>query len=79
MTVKERVTHELDQFNDDELQQVADYIAFLKFRTRRSGGHLMTDGEHLAGCYAAFAAEDRQLAEEGISAYADVLRKEDAQ
>jgi RecJ-like exonuclease len=38
MTVitKEYLKQELDQFNEQQLKQVADFIAFIKFQTRFS-------------------------------------------
>ena len=33
---KELIKQELDRFNDEQLKQVADFIAFIKFQTRFS-------------------------------------------
>ena len=34
MSIREQVAHELDNLSDVELEQVAEYVAFLKFRAR---------------------------------------------
>ena len=76
MSMKEQVAHELDGLSADDLQQVSEYVAFLKFRARVS--HTPAFGEsQLAALYSAFADEDRLLAEEGISDYIEGLAKED--
>jgi hypothetical protein len=34
MTIREALKEELDIFSDEEVQQIADFMAFLKFRTQ---------------------------------------------
>ncbi|ELS32351.1 MULTISPECIES: hypothetical protein [Pseudanabaena] len=77
MTVitKEYLKQELDQFNDQQLKQVADFIAFIKFQTRCS--QPTADISQFANLYQEFAQEDRELAEVGISEYAELLSSED--
>jgi len=77
MTVitKEYLKQELDQFNDQQLKQVADFIAFIKFQTRFS--QPTADISQFANLYQEFAQEDRELAEVGISEYAELLNSKD--
>ena len=77
MTVitKEYLKQELDYFNETQLKQVADFIAFIKFQTRFS--QEATDISQFANLYQEFAQEDRELAEAGISEYAELLDKKD--
>ena len=78
MSVKEQVSQALESLGEAELQELADYVAFLKFRARaRKFAHL--DPAEFAALYAEFADEDRCLAEEGIPAYGQGLLTEDAQ
>jgi hypothetical protein len=77
MTVMiELIQQELEKFDREQLQQVFEFIAFLKFRAR-----LVTipaiDETNLAALYSEFAEEDRELAELGISEYAELLKHED--
>jgi hypothetical protein len=76
MSVKEQVTRELDNLSEAELKQVAEYVAFLKFRARVTGMPTPNEAQ-LAALYSEFADEDRRLAEEGMSDYAKGLAKED--
>jgi len=75
-SVKEQVTKSLDSLSETELQQVAEYVAFLKFRARVAPLR-MVDGAQLAALYAQCADEDRALAEEGLAWYRDQLHAED--
>jgi hypothetical protein len=76
MLLKDKVAQEIDSLSETELKQVAEYIAFLKFRARIK--HMPTfDETQLSVLYAEFAEEDRELAEEGMSDYAEGLMKED--
>ena len=76
MTMMEKVVEELSSLSDAELEQVAEYLAFLKFRARYHVPVVM-DESHVAALYAQFADEDRQLAEEGMQDYYTALQRED--
>ncbi len=71
-----REISDLDQLTRKQLQQVADFVAFLKFRNQ---GHrrVILDPTHLAALFTEFADEDRVLAEAGMSEYAAMLHQED--
>jgi hypothetical protein len=43
MTMREALKEELDIFSDEEVQQVADFMAFLKFRTQSAALPLAED------------------------------------
>jgi len=66
---KEAIKRDIDRFNDQQLKQIADFIAFIKFQTKFS--QQTTDTSQFANLYQEFAEEDRQLAETGISEYVD--------
>ena len=72
---KESLKQEIDSFNDQQLKQVADFIAFIKFQTKFN--KQATDVSQFANLYQKFAQEDRELAEAGISEYAELLNNED--
>lgn len=74
---KEDIKRDIDRFNDQQLKQIADFIAFIKFQTRFS--QQTTNISQFANLYQEFAEEDRQLAEAGISEYASLLNSEDTQ
>jgi hypothetical protein len=78
VSVKECVIRSIGQLSDAELQMVADYLAFLKFRAH---AHVVTglNETQLAELYAEAAEDDRVLAAEGLADYAVGLHKEDAQ
>jgi len=76
MSIKQYVTQALETLNDEELQQVAEYVAFLKFRARRARTPTL-DSAQLTALYAQFGDEDRALAEEGIAEYHTALQAED--
>ncbi len=71
---KESLKQELDYFNDEQLKQVADFIAFIKFQTEFT--RQKTDVSQFANLYQEFAQEDRELAEAGISEYVELLNSE---
>ena len=77
MDTKEQITRELNRLSPVELEQVAQYLTFLKYQSRLKTKPTI-DESQLAALYAEFAEEDRQLAEEGITDYAEALAKEDA-
>ena len=77
MTIKEYVSQVLESLSEAELQQVAEYLAFLKFRARMSAMPPL-DTTQIGALYTEFADEDRALAEEGIAEYSTGLLAEDA-
>lgn len=76
MTIREQVTSALQGLDERELHQVADYLTFLKFRSRFKNRPSLSE-EELAELYAEFSGEDSRLAEEGIGDYNDSLLAED--
>lgn len=76
MSIAEQVVEELKSLSEAELEQVAAYLAFLKFRARHKTAAL--DETQLASLYAEFADEDRSLAEGGMGDYAEGLLQEDS-
>jgi hypothetical protein len=77
MSIKEHVIQGLDALNEAELGQVAEFVAFLKFRARLQPMPALDEAQ-LATLYAACAEEDRALAEEGLAEYMHGLCQEDA-
>lgn len=75
IVLKEVITQELENLNKQQLQQVADFVAFLKYKNRVAS--LKIDEKQMAALYQEFDKEDRNLAEEGIDEYAKSLHKED--
>ena len=76
MSVKEHVIQGLDALSETELIQVAEFVAFLKFRARLQPIPTLDEAQ-LATLYAAFAQEDQALAEEGLAEYVHGLCQED--
>jgi len=73
MTVStEALKQDLDRLTHNQLQQVADFIAFLKFRNQR---RVVIDPMQLADLFTEFADEDRAFAEAGMSDYAVMLHQ----
>ncbi|WP_310489313.1 hypothetical protein [Chamaesiphon sp. VAR_69_metabat_338] len=72
----EALKHDLDGLTPNQLQQVADFVAFLKFRSQRHH-RVIPDPNQLAALFAEFAEEDRDLAEAGMGDYAAMLHQED--
>lgn len=75
LPLKELLRQEIENLNEEQLKQLSDFIAFLKFRSRNSSWQI--DKNQIAAIYSEFAEEDRQLAEEGLEEYAELLRQED--
>lgn len=75
IVLKEVITQKLENLNEQQLQQVADFVAFLKYKNRIAS--LKIDEKQMAVLYQEFNKEDRNLAEEGIGEYAKSLHKED--
>ena len=76
MTLKERVRQDLERLDEGGLREVADFVAFLEFRTQRNATP-QWDDTAMATLYAEFSEEDRALAEAGMSDYAAGLARED--
>ncbi|MFM7384633.1 MAG: hypothetical protein ACKN9E_08205 [Microcystaceae cyanobacterium] len=74
-TSKETLKQELEHLNDQQLQQLADFIAFLKFQSKLSQSE--PDLNQFAHLYQEFAEEDRELAEMGMNEYTKSLEHED--
>jgi hypothetical protein len=77
-SIKEQVTQALHSLSEAELEQVAEYVAFLRFRARLAPVFVI-DAAELATLYGEFADEDRALAEEGLEDYRIQLHAEDSQ
>jgi hypothetical protein len=76
MTVKESLVKEIKALNEQQLHEVEEYVAFLKFRSRFMSPPSF-DENRIAKLYNKFAKEDRDLAEEGMTDYVSSLIKED--
>jgi hypothetical protein len=72
----EALKQDLDGLTHKQIQQVADFVAFLKFRNQRHH-RVILDPTQLADLFAEFAEEDCALAEEGMGDYAVMLQQED--
>ena len=75
LTTSESLRQDIEKLTDEQLQQVAEFIAFLRFQEKRKRINL--DPVLLASLATEFAEEDRALAESGIGDYADMLAQED--
>ncbi|EAZ90720.1 hypothetical protein [Crocosphaera chwakensis] len=75
MATQEQINQQLNHLNQEQLNQVADFITFLKFRENLTKP--LKNIDNIAKLYQEFAEEDRQLAEAGINEYADLLNQED--
>ena len=77
ISTKEQVVTSLAELNDEQLQTVAEFLEFLRFRQRRKFETQFDDVE-LEALYAEFTDEDRELAETGLAEYAANLERDDA-
>jgi hypothetical protein len=75
LSLKELLRQEIDNLNEEQLKELSDFIAFLKFRSLNTS--LQIDKNQIAAIYSEFAEEDRQLGEEGLDEYGELLRQED--
>ena len=76
ISIKEHIIHTLDNLDKTQLQQLVEYLSFLKFSARLKTIPSVEETK-LATLYAEFADEDRKLAEEGMDEYTAGLLKED--
>ena len=72
---KETLKKDIDHLNDQQLKQIADFIAFLKFQSKLSKP--TPDFSQFANLYQEFSDEDRELAEMWMSEYTQSLENED--
>jgi hypothetical protein len=72
----EALKQDLDGLTHKQLQQVADFIDFLKFRNQRRH-RVISEPTQMAALFTEFAEEDRALAEAGMGDYAVMLQQED--
>ena len=77
MTVREYVSQTVQSLDEAELAEVADYLAYLRFRAR-SHAIPAIDVDRVSALYAEAEEEDRNLAEAGMADYAAGLAKEDS-
>ena len=77
ISTKEKVVTSLTELSETQLQTVAEFLEFLKFRERHKSKQSF-DETQLAALYGEFADEDRELAEIGLSEYSANLEREDA-
>lgn len=73
--LKDLLKEEIEHLNEEQLKQVSDFIAFLKFRHQTMRWQI--DKSQIASLYSEFAEEDCQLAEEGLDEYTELLSQED--
>jgi hypothetical protein len=78
MSIKEQIVQELNGLNQTELEEIAQYLAFIKYQSKVKPTP-PSDEDQIGALYAEFAEEDRKLAEEGISEYTSALAKEDVE
>jgi hypothetical protein len=72
----EALKQDLDGLAQGQLEQVADFVAFLKFCDQRRH-RVVIDPMQLAKLFSEFADEDRAFAEAGMSDYSVMLHQED--
>ncbi len=70
---REHLKQDIDRLNSHQLQQVADFIAFLQFRDHAT----RSIEPNQFAALAEFADDDRAMSEAGMSDYAILLAHED--
>ncbi|MBD2122417.1 hypothetical protein [Trichocoleus sp. FACHB-262] len=75
MTAREQIKQEIDRLNEEQLNQVQDFIAFIKFQNRRAMSAF--NDKQLADLYNESAAEDREFAEVEMNGFGEMLQQED--
>ncbi len=76
MATAEQLIQELGTLTERQFQEVVDYVAFLKIRSRLIPAPVLDEAQ-LAVLYGQFCDEDRDLAEAGMQDYAAGVSKED--
>jgi hypothetical protein len=75
LATSESLKQDIEKLTAEQLQKVAEFIAFLKFQEKRQ--RIVLDPGLLAPLATEFAEEDRALAEAGMDDYAASLTQED--
>lgn len=75
--IREQLKQELDHLTEEQLNQVQNFIAFIKFQRKQTMKAL--DERQLASLYGEAGEEDRELAEVGMNSYNEMLQQEDIQ
>lgn len=73
MLVRERVTQAIENLNEDELQRVAEFLDYLRYRELVNTISTI-DPTRMAELYAEFVDKDRSMAEEGMDGYIEGLK-----
>jgi hypothetical protein len=76
MTVQERLKKEIKSLNEQQLHDLEQYIAFLKYRSRFTISQSF-DNNEIFRLYKKFSKEDIEFAEEGMDDYIAGLTKEE--
>ena len=76
MKVQERLKKEIKSLNEQQLHDLEQYIAFLKYRSRFTISQSFNNNE-IFRLYRKFSKEDIELAEEGMDDYIAGLNKEE--
>lgn len=74
----EHIIESVAHLNEAELRQVAEFLSFLKFRSRIRANPF-PEPTQLGALYAEFSEEDSSLAEQGMADYIEGLEAEDNQ
>ena len=75
LATSESLKQDIEKLTDEQLQKVAEFIAFLRFQEKRRRADI--DPALLAPLTTEFAEEDLALAESGMDDYAGMLARED--
>lgn len=78
MNARQEVLATLEALDESEIEEVAHFVKFLKFRRRVQPSTTNLNDDQLAALYAEAAQEDRALAESGLADYQASLLKEDS-
>lgn len=76
MEIKDHLIKEIDTLDEKQLNELEEYVSFLKFRSRFKPS-IDFNKKQIAQLYKEFGEEDRLLAEEGMSDYRNMLSRED--
>lgn len=75
VNIKDLLAKEIENLNDEQLKQVSDFIAFLKYRNYAA--KLPIEKSQAITIHSEFARSDRQLSEVRFEEYSEFIRQED--